>query len=41
MKDKNWMEMVKKQGDLRHFGSLAIKKAQKKEQKDTESNMIT
>lgn len=31
MKDKNWMEMVKKQGDLRHFGSLAIKKAQKKE----------
>lgn len=29
MKDKNWMEMVKKQGQLRHFGSMAIKKAKK------------
>lgn len=29
MKDSNWMEMVRKQGELRHFGSLAIRKAQK------------
>ena len=29
VKDSNWMEMVRKQGELRHFGSLAIRKAQK------------
>lgn len=29
MKDKNWLDMVKKQGELRHLGSLAVKKAQK------------
>ena len=32
MKDNNWMEMVKKQGQLRHFGSMAIKKAKKNKQ---------
>lgn len=29
MKDKNWLDMVKKQGELRHFGSLAVRKTQK------------
>ena len=29
MKDENWLDMVKKQGELRHFGSLAIRKTQK------------
>lgn len=29
MKDKNWLDMVKKQGELRYLGSLAVKKAQK------------
>ena len=29
MKDENWLDMVKKQGQLRHFGSLAIRKTQK------------
>lgn len=31
MKDKNWIEIVKKQTELRHFGSMAIRKAQKGE----------
>lgn len=29
MKDENWLDMVKKQGELRHFGSLAVRKTQK------------
>lgn len=29
MKDENWLDMVKKQGELRHFGSMAIRKTQK------------
>lgn len=31
MKEKNWIEIVKKQTELRHFGSMAIRKAQKGE----------
>lgn len=32
MKDKNWTDIVSKQGDLRHFASMAIKKSGKSEQ---------
>lgn len=31
MKDKNWIEIVRKQTELRYFGSMAIRKAQKGE----------
>ena len=27
-KDKYWREMIRKQGELRHFGSMAIRKEQ-------------
>ena len=36
MKDENWLDMVKKQGELRHFGSLAIRKTQKGNQISTQ-----
>ena len=29
MKDKNWTDIVSKQGDLRHFASMAIRKSGK------------
>ena len=28
-KDQNWREMIRKQGELRHFGSMAIRKSSK------------
>ena len=28
-KDKYWREMIRKQGELRHFGSMAIRKSSK------------
>ena len=28
-KDKNWREMIRRQGELRHFGSMAIRKSGK------------
>ena len=28
-KDENWREMIRKQGELRHFGSMAIRKSSK------------
>ena len=31
MKDKNWTDIVSKQGDLRHFASMAIRKSRKSE----------
>ena len=31
MKDKNWTDIVSKQGDLRHFASMAIRKSGKSE----------
>ena len=31
MKDKNWTDIVSKQGDLRHFASMAIRKSRKLE----------
>ena len=31
MKDKNWTDIVSKQGDLRHFASMAIRKFGKSE----------